>query len=139
MSTPTRTHCSVILNTNVENSQHSNATFVERNLNGTIILASIYDILIKLLKFLYNFPEFYCNKRCDSFKIFNQLYFFTDITFPCYNCGRYYRSKVALNRHIKYDCGKEKKFRCTACSYRAYQKVHVKAHFVRIHNKSVQQ
>ncbi|KAK9730042.1 hypothetical protein QE152_g15548 [Popillia japonica] len=53
--------------------------------------------------------------------------------FQCPSCQKGYLSKTALNRHIRYDCGKEPMFSCPHCSYRAYQKVHVATHMSKTH------
>ncbi|XP_060535609.1 gastrula zinc finger protein xFG20-1-like [Cylas formicarius] len=54
-------------------------------------------------------------------------------THRCVKCGKLYRSKSALNRHVRYDCGQEKRFACVvpACGYKAYQKVHLTSHLMR--------
>ncbi|KAK5641983.1 hypothetical protein RI129_008150 [Pyrocoelia pectoralis] len=49
--------------------------------------------------------------------------------FKCKQCIKRYRSKAALNRHLRYDCGKEPMFCCLYCSYRAYQKIHLQRHY----------
>nr|CAH7735837.1 unnamed protein product [Callosobruchus chinensis] len=55
--------------------------------------------------------------------------------FTC-TCLRSYRSKTALNRHVRYDCGKPPAFRChvEGCMYNAYQKVHLTRHLLKSHN-----
>ncbi|KAJ4427489.1 hypothetical protein ANN_25137 [Periplaneta americana] len=42
--------------------------------------------------------------------------------FPCPQCGKGYRHKQNLMRHIKYECGKEPQFCCPICSNRYRQK-----------------
>ncbi|KAF7272321.1 hypothetical protein GWI33_014870 [Rhynchophorus ferrugineus] len=46
-----------------------------------------------------------------------------------------YRSKTALNRHLRYDCGQEKQFVCHVygCKYKAFQKVHLSNHLAMRH------
>lgn len=53
--------------------------------------------------------------------------------FQCEKCSKRYLSKTALNRHIRYDCGKEPKFKCSMCMYTAYQKIHLIKHQNAIH------
>ncbi|KAF2886790.1 hypothetical protein ILUMI_19383 [Ignelater luminosus] len=55
--------------------------------------------------------------------------------FSCSQCFKRYASKTALNRHLRYDCGKEPMFKCSACPYKAHQKIHVQKHFNNIHSK----
>lgn len=52
----------------------------------------------------------------------------------CPTCGRAYKLKSSLRNHMKWECGKEPQFKCAHCSYRAYQKVHVTRHTLRVHN-----
>nr|XP_023019738.1 longitudinals lacking protein isoform X10 [Leptinotarsa decemlineata] len=61
---------------------------------------------------------------------------FVETTYPCSNCGKKYRSRTALNRHLRYDCGKDPKFTCyiPQCGYRAFQKVHLQRHLGATHN-----
>ncbi|KAK5641994.1 hypothetical protein RI129_008161 [Pyrocoelia pectoralis] len=56
-------------------------------------------------------------------------------SFHCSTCQKKYLSKTALNRHIKYDCGKEPMFRCYQCTYRAHQKVHLQKHLLKMHRR----
>lgn len=56
--------------------------------------------------------------------------------FNCQGCNRSYRSKAALMRHVKYDCGQPPRFVCRFCNkYRAYQKVHLLRHIHRNHKE----
>ncbi|XP_019881123.1 longitudinals lacking protein, isoforms A/B/D/L isoform X9 [Aethina tumida] len=51
----------------------------------------------------------------------------------CPNCGRAYKLKSSLRNHQKWECGKEPQFKCTYCSYRAKQKMHITRHILRMH------
>lgn len=52
--------------------------------------------------------------------------------FVCPICNKWYTYKTTLNRHLKFECGKEPQFRCPHCIYRASQKNnmirHIKTH-----------
>lgn len=52
----------------------------------------------------------------------------------CDTCGRVYRWATGLSRHKRLECGKEAKFCCPYCDYRAKQKVNLFAHIRRKHS-----
>ncbi|XP_065209935.1 zinc finger protein 559-like [Planococcus citri] len=48
---------------------------------------------------------------------------------PCpNNCGKQYKHKFNLNRHIRYECGVAKQFRCSECHKMFSQKSSLKSH-----------
>lgn len=49
------------------------------------------------------------------------------------NCGRKYKYKKDLTRHLTYECGVPKKFHCVVCNKRFAQKVAYKSHMGVIH------
>lgn len=49
----------------------------------------------------------------------------------CYQCGRSYKRKIHLNSHLRYECGKEAKFKCSYCPKSFHQKSNYKAHVKR--------
>lgn len=53
--------------------------------------------------------------------------------FLCLKCNRIYRSKYTLNRHHKYECGKEPSFKCLYCSKACFQKTHLLRHMFNKH------
>lgn len=54
-------------------------------------------------------------------------------------CGREYKHTATLYQHLKYDCGKEKQFRCFECRPNRWfsRKTQLKTHVVNIHRKIV--
>lgn len=59
------------------------------------------------------------------------LFFFSFIAkarYACPNCFRTYKRKVHLRRHLNLECGKEPKFACQFCPYKAKQKCTLKSH-----------
>lgn len=54
--------------------------------------------------------------------------------FVCGGCDRTYKLKSSLRNHQKWECGKEPRFQCPACDYKAKQKMHMVRHMVRMHN-----
>ncbi|CAH1964152.1 unnamed protein product [Acanthoscelides obtectus] len=53
--------------------------------------------------------------------------------FICGDCGRTYKLKSSLRNHRKWECGKEPQFKCSHCSYKAKQKMHMLRHMERMH------
>lgn len=49
-------------------------------------------------------------------------------------CGRKYKYRGSLARHLKYECGVKPKFQCTICSKYFKQRINFKIHMMRIHN-----
>ena len=54
--------------------------------------------------------------------------------FCCPTCGRKYRHKKDLKRHIDYECGKEPQFHCPVCSKRFKRKSTLYQHARDIHH-----
>ncbi|KAG8259299.1 hypothetical protein J6590_014768 [Homalodisca vitripennis] len=50
--------------------------------------------------------------------------------FPCHRCGREYRYKTSLQKHLRQECGVAPKFACPVCPYRAKQKSSLQSHMV---------
>lgn len=48
-------------------------------------------------------------------------------------CGRGYKYKSGLFRHVKYECGKEPQFQCVVCQKRFTQQQSLKSHMIYIH------
>lgn len=53
----------------------------------------------------------------------------------CYHCGKTYRFRATLNRHLRYECGKEPMFACPMCPKRCSRKSNLHQH-IRIRHKS---
>ncbi|KAL3275238.1 hypothetical protein HHI36_020007 [Cryptolaemus montrouzieri] len=51
----------------------------------------------------------------------------------CPDCGRIYKLKSSLRNHQKWECGKDPQFKCSFCSYKAKQKMHMVRHMERMH------
>lgn len=59
--------------------------------------------------------------------------------YSCHQCGRNYSWPDSLNRHKKYECGKEAQFGCPHCKYRAKLHDNLIKHIRRIHKNIEQQ
>lgn len=46
----------------------------------------------------------------------------------CTKCLKSYSTKGCLQRHLKFECGKEPKFACTFCSYKSFRKFNLNSH-----------
>jgi DNA-directed RNA polymerase subunit RPC12/RpoP len=55
--------------------------------------------------------------------------------YSCFNCGKLYRWKNTLLRHLRLECGKEPQFYCPYCPHRAKRKGNLQKHVVRRHHK----
>lgn len=54
-------------------------------------------------------------------------------SFFCNQCGRVYKNRKTLFRHIRYECSRLKLFPCHICSYRANRRCHLKSHLASKH------
>lgn len=57
--------------------------------------------------------------------------------FVCGECGRTYKLKSSLRNHQKWECGKEPRFNCSLCNYKAKQKMHMLRHMQRVHREAL--
>jgi len=55
--------------------------------------------------------------------------------FKCSNggCGRIYRNRSSLTRHLKFECGMPPKYECMLCEKRCALKSNLKQHMVAVH------
>lgn len=51
----------------------------------------------------------------------------------CTTCGKSYRQKRALYRHVKFECGLEAKFKCPYCDVKTKQRSNTYRHIRRCH------
>ena len=56
--------------------------------------------------------------------------------FTCKKCGRDYKQKQTLQRHLKYECGVAPQFQCPMCPYSSNIHSNLKQHIKRIHNSA---
>ncbi|KAF6202988.1 hypothetical protein GE061_003400 [Apolygus lucorum] len=62
---------------------------------------------------------------------------FDSALFACPKCPRRYKRKTHLNRHLKYECGKQPQFQCPHCQYKAKLKDNLKYHILAKHMKRI--
>lgn len=51
------------------------------------------------------------------------------------NCGRSYKKKNTLGRHLRYECGVEPKFKCHICYKKFPYELSMKLHMASIHKR----
>ncbi|XP_046396279.1 longitudinals lacking protein, isoforms F/I/K/T isoform X3 [Ischnura elegans] len=51
----------------------------------------------------------------------------------CAVCGKAYQRKDSLQRHVRWECGKEPQFQCPYCPQRSKHRIHVVRHIRRVH------
>nr|CAI5842165.1 unnamed protein product [Callosobruchus analis] len=54
-------------------------------------------------------------------------------SFVCTKCNRMYIRKDSLQRHLKYECGKEPQFPCPFCEQKSKRRTHQLRHIKRRH------
>ncbi|KAJ8958179.1 hypothetical protein NQ318_006119 [Aromia moschata] len=64
------------------------------------------------------------------------FFLFRTVRWPCLQCGKSYKWKTALQRHTKFECGKDPGFCCPLCDYKSYRKEHLKLHLLTRKHKS---
>jgi len=55
-------------------------------------------------------------------------------SFPCTQCGRVYRWRTSLVKHLRMECGKEPQFQCPYCPQKLTQKHNLLSHIARKHS-----
>ncbi|OXU25909.1 hypothetical protein TSAR_011814 [Trichomalopsis sarcophagae] len=54
--------------------------------------------------------------------------------FSCVNCNKSYTAKRSLSRHIKHECGGQKRFHCHLCVAKYTQNTTLRRHLTQRHN-----
>nr|CAI5817512.1 unnamed protein product [Callosobruchus analis] len=52
----------------------------------------------------------------------------------CSQCGKTYTLKFNLTSHQRFECGKQKQFKCRLCSYAGSRKHHLEKHMLKRHH-----
>ncbi|KAF7272349.1 hypothetical protein GWI33_014898 [Rhynchophorus ferrugineus] len=55
------------------------------------------------------------------------------VGYPCQNCGKVYKHRGNMRRHVQYECGKPAMFQCTFCDRKFHQQSNLKRHFENKH------
>lgn len=53
--------------------------------------------------------------------------------FPCMKCGKIYKNRRHLTRHLNFECGIPPMFQCPACPARTKRQSNLKQHILRRH------
>eukprot|EP00102_Acyrthosiphon_pisum_P025203 XP_016662413.1 PREDICTED: zinc finger protein 22-like [Acyrthosiphon pisum] len=94
---------------------------------------------------LYVFPSIQTSvsfeKTCIAFRqkaiLMNTKNPELEVRFFCLNmCGRSYKNKQHLTRHMTNECGVQPKFQCKYCKKCFTRKQTLKIHLVSVHNRS---
>lgn len=56
-----------------------------------------------------------------------------EIGYPCQNCGKVYKHRGNMRRHMQYECGKPAMFQCSFCDRKFHQQSNLKRHFENKH------
>lgn len=59
--------------------------------------------------------------------------------FQCRTCGKTYKRRPVVIRHLRYECGIEPKFACPFCPYKAKWNFTLKTHITLRHRSAAQQ
>lgn len=99
---------------------------------------SFYEFFMLFTSKVINITFALMSKWNDLFVGIRRPFPFTqegdEIIFICpNNCGRKYKHKCNLYKHLKYECGKVGQFECTICFKRYTQKASLKTHMGLIH------
>lgn len=55
--------------------------------------------------------------------------------YPCEECGKRYKHRGNMRRHMVYECGKQAQFSCSHCSRKFHQQSNLKRHFETQHRE----
>lgn len=99
----------------------------------TQIASPLQYYLIRGCTFLW-FMAFYLIVNIVGFTITLQdLFGSSEKKFSCKGCSKKYRTKHTLMAHVRHVCGKEPRFKCVCCPYKAHQKSQVQDHMASKH------
>ncbi|XP_026481463.1 zinc finger protein 287-like [Ctenocephalides felis] len=54
--------------------------------------------------------------------------------FKCGICGKFYKYKSNMQRHMRFECGKQPQLKCDRCPYRTYYKHHLNSHSINFYS-----
>nr|XP_012225955.1 PREDICTED: zinc finger protein 425-like [Linepithema humile] len=57
-----------------------------------------------------------------------------DLMLKCPQCGRGYKVKTSLSKHLKYECGGRRNFCCDVCGRSFTQNISLRRHLMHSHN-----
>lgn len=60
-----------------------------------------------------------------------------DGLFLCIHCGRKYKTKGSLMRHVNFECSNQKHFCCTSCGKKFTRNTTLLSHMIRVHGADV--
>lgn len=77
-------------------------------------------------------------KKSDCRTIVDQISAQVELTksfpiFPCPRCGRCYKVKRSLRRHIVVECGKAPRYKCPYCQHQSKYRASITKHVTHVH------
>ena len=91
-------------------------------------------------KFNFTFSNLFSVFSLDNFAVFQKGIFDEGMmnwkkssNNVCMRCGKIYTGSSGLYRHYKYECGKNPRFQCPYCQYRAKRRSNMYPHIRNIH------
>ena len=57
-----------------------------------------------------------------------------DLPLKCLHCGRGYKVRSSLSKHLKYECGGRRNFACDFCDCSYTQNMNLRRHLMHVHN-----
>lgn len=57
-----------------------------------------------------------------------------EIRYKCAKCGKLYKWKITLNRHLYYECGVPKRYCCFLCNAKFRRNADLQKHVLKVHN-----
>nr|CAH7736775.1 unnamed protein product [Callosobruchus chinensis] len=67
-------------------------------------------------------------KRSERLVIINMIASNTIGRRECRGCGKHYMTKSGLMKHMKYECGQDKRFQCIYCEHSTKQRYNLVVH-----------
>lgn len=58
---------------------------------------------------------------------------FQNSLYQCHQCYKFYAHKGNLVRHIKFECGVQRQFKCSDCQYMSKRKDQLVRHLMMVH------
>lgn len=97
---------------------------------SVVVFFMVYDTCMRIMR-----DMLYLTVRIVGFTsiTMQELFGSSEKKFSCEGCSKRYRTKQSLMTHVRHVCGKEPRFKCLSCPYKAHQKSQVQDHMASKH------